>query len=178
MTTDETTEAGQEAASGTETDEQTSTSTEAPPERRQDGSAPDNGSGDLTQLPPDRLAAMLKDKRSAEQSVRQRLRDVEADRDRLAGALGAYQQRSVQSAASEAGLLPEALPDLASMVDVEALSAEDGTVDDGKVKDALAELRKSRPHWFRPPPSTSGMQMTGGSGEAARGATWDQVIRG
>lgn len=119
---------------------------------------------------------MLREKRSAEQSVRQRLRDVEADRDRFADALTAYRQRSVHAAATDAGLLPEAVPDLDGHVDLDAVCADDGTVDDGKVREALAEVRKSRPHWFRPVAGTSGAEFTGGAGSASRQATWGELL--
>lgn len=75
---------------------------------------------------------------------RRRLRDTEAERDRMAATVQSYQRRDVESAATELAapgdlwLAGVQLPDLLD---------EGGQVDQDKVREAVAGILAERPHW-------------------------------
>lgn len=135
---------------------------------------------DLAGVPAERLAAMLRDKRKAEQAVRGRLRDAEADRDRLAASVQAFQSRALMQAAKAAGVIESALDDLPGRLNVTDLLGEDGTLDDDKTTAALDGLKTARPHWFGlGRPTRSGVELSGGTGEpstSAPAASWADVL--
>lgn len=131
----------------------------------------------LVEVPAERLAAMLRDKRKAEQTVRGKLRDAEAERDKLTGTVTGFQQEALRGHATKAGVLPSALADLP--IPLESVLGEDGLVDTEKAAAALTELKASRPHFFPARPSKSGSDLAGG-GESFGGstATWGDVLHG
>lgn len=129
----------------------------------------------LLGLPVEKLAAMVREKRKAEASVRAKLRDAEAERDRLSGAVTGYQRRAFADAAKGAQMQESALDDVLAVVDLEAVLGEDGTVDAAKVHDALGELRKSKPHYFRVP-GRSGGDFTGGGFIVPPSSQWSDVL--
>ncbi len=131
----------------------------------------------LATLPADRLAAMVRDKRKAEASLRARLRDTEAERNRLAEQVTGQQWRDLDTAATKAGIRPEALADLHQHVKLEELTADDGAIDPGKLDAALTGLKSDRPHYFVSP-GASTVDHAGGAGEPAPPyqASWSDVL--
>lgn len=131
----------------------------------------------LATLPAEKLAAMLRDKRKAEAALRARLRDTEAERDRLAEKVTGQQARDLDVAATSAGLRPEALADLHQHVKLEEVTADDGAIDPAKLEAALGALKAERPHYFATP-GASAVNHAGGSGEApaAYEASWTDVL--
>lgn len=132
----------------------------------------------LAALPAERLAAMLREKRKAEASYRTKLRDVEAERDALAGKVTGYQSAAFSKFAVGERVLPAALEDVAAKVDLSTLLGEDGQLDQAKAKTALAELRTAKPHYFAPIPGASGVDFSGSSGEPPKRpeASWADVL--
>jgi len=141
--------------------------TETTPGLEQPGTeqpATDETTDDPAEEKPDREAA----------KYRRRLRETEAERDRLTEALGVYRRRDAEQAAEAAGLLRGAdLFDLGT--DLADLLAEDGTVDTGKVNAAAAALLEERPHWRAPKPS---LDLGIGSPVTTKGTSWQDVIQG
>jgi len=132
---------------------------------------------ELATLPAERLAAMLRDKRKAEATVRGKLRDAEAQRDTLAGTVSGFQQEALRAAATGAGMLPTALLDLGAHVPLESVLGEGGLLDTAKAETALADLKASRPHFFPSPAGASGASFIGGSGESmAPAASWSDIL--
>ncbi|MGF6823998.1 hypothetical protein M2317_002923 [Microbacterium sp. ZKA21] len=143
-----------------------------------EGTDPD-GTDDLATIPQERLAQMLRDKRKAEASVRQKLRDVEASHATLETAVTGFRARQVRAAAEKAGALDTALDDVVSAVPLEDLLAEDGTVDDEKLTTALTTLREQKPFYWPTqmlPRSSGGQNHTGPT--YSGGASWGDVING
>lgn len=132
----------------------------------------------LLQLPPERLVAMLRDKRKSEGTYRAKLRDAEAERDTLKGTVTGYQQKAFHQFAKGQNVQDTALEDVAERLDIASLLGEDGQVDEAAAKTALEDLRKSRPHYFVQSAGQSGGDFAGGMGEAPsrRQATWDEVL--
>jgi hypothetical protein len=134
---------------------------------------------ELATLPAERLAAMLRDKRKAEATVRGKLRDAEAQRDALAGTVSGFQKEALNGVASKAGVLPSALADLALHVPLESVLGEGGLLDTDKATAALTELKVSKPHFFPASVGTSGPDFSGGSGEhyGAGETSWGAVLK-
>lgn len=119
---------------------------------------------DLSGLPAERLIEMLRDKRKAEASLRQRLRDAETSRDAAVQQVRSWQGTQFADLAREAGVVDTALGDVAGLVEMDALLSDDGLVDGDKVSDALKTLRSQRPHLFAVSPAsvaTGGGRFTG-----------------
>lgn len=137
---------------------------------------PESSEDQLLGLPVEKLAAMVREKRKAEASVRAKLRDAEAERDRLSGAVSGYQRRAFAEAAKGAQMQESALDDVLAVVDLEAVLGEDGTVDAAKAQKALGELRKSKPHYFKAVPMRSGGDITGGGYAVRPSSQWADVL--
>jgi hypothetical protein len=134
---------------------------------------------ELATLPAERLAAMLRDKRKAEATVRGKLRDAEAQRDALVGTVSGFQKEALNGVAKTAGVLPSALSDLALHVPLESVLGEGGLLDTEKATAALTELKVSKPHFFPASVGASGTNFAGGSGEIYGGgeASWGDVLK-
>lgn len=134
---------------------------------------------ELAALPAERLAAMLRDKRKAEATVRGKLRDAETQRDALAGTVSGFQKEALAGVATKAGVLPSALADLALHVPLESVLGEGGLLDTDKATAALTDLRVSKPHFFPASAGASGASFTGSSGErhVAAEASWGDVLK-
>lgn len=141
----------------------------------------DNETQDLENLPAERLAEMLRDKRRAEQSLRNRLRDAETRAEKAEGAVKGFQREALENHAADAGLAKTALQDLSTLVDVGSLLGEDGTLDTSKAKTALETLAAERPHLFAPTGAgrgTGDIQFTGAQGLDERPTpTWADVVK-
>ncbi|WP_193086462.1 hypothetical protein [Brevibacterium aurantiacum] len=130
----------------------------------------------LLELPPEKLAGMVRDKRKAEASVRSKLREAEAERDKLAGAVTGFRRQSFAAAAKSTQLQDTALDDALKVVPLEDMLGEDGTVDAAKVKESMQALRRSHPHYFEPIPKASSIGQ-GGAPAGFEGASWSDVLR-
>lgn len=135
---------------------------------------------DLSGLPAERLIEMLRDKRKAEASLRQRLRDAEASRDAAVEQVRSWQGTQFADLAREAGVVDTALGDVAGLVDVGSLLTDDGLVDGGKVADALKTLRTERPHLFAVAPGSTAIGGGGFRGDTLTpdpvAPTWGDVL--
>ncbi|WP_062385931.1 hypothetical protein [Demequina iriomotensis] len=134
---------------------------------------------DLTQLPVERLVEMVKDKRKAEASLRQRLRDAEGRADKAEASVLAFQREAFEQQATDAGVASTALADLSSHIELGNLLGDDGTLDGAKAGEALKALRAERPHLF-----SSGAHVTtgtsarfDGAGDSDQPATWADVLQ-
>lgn len=127
----------------------------------------------LAELAPEKLAGMVRDKRKAEASVRSKLRDTEAERDKLAEAVTGFRRQAFAEAAKAARVQDSAVDDVLNAVDLEAVLAEDGTIDGAKVSEAVGALRKSHPHYFKPASSFSAE----GGAPMPPDASWSDVLR-
>lgn len=140
----------------------------------------DGKDAELSGLPAERLAEMLREKRRAEASLRQRLRDAESARDIAVEQVRSWQGAQFTDLAREAGVVDTALGDVAGLVPLDTLVGDDGLVDGGKVSEALKTLRTQRPHLFAVPPASVGVGGTGFSGGTVAGeqpaATWGDVL--
>ncbi|WP_026820177.1 hypothetical protein [Arthrobacter castelli] len=133
----------------------------------------------LLQLPPEKLVAMVRDKRKAEATYRTKLRDTEAERDKLSETVGGYQKSAFSDFAKSQRVLDSAVDDVAGSLDVSELLDESGQVDQEKATAALEELKQSKPHYFQRPPMQTGTDRVGGSGEGnvKPEASWGDVLR-
>lgn len=108
---------------------------------------------------------------------RRKLRDAEAERDRLAGVVESYQRAQVEAIATGPG--PLALNDGADLwaagVTLGDLLAEDGTVDADAVAAAVERVTDERPHWRKPAVDLG--QGVRGSVRTKQAATWDGTVR-
>ncbi|WP_454115473.1 hypothetical protein [Microbacterium lacticum] len=163
-------------------DEVTDTTAEGEPRAEGEEEVQEDVEGDdLANVPPERLAQMVRDKRRAEAAVRQKLRDVEAAHGVLETAVTGFRARQVRTAAAGAGALAEALDDVVAALSVDDILADDGTVDDAGLTAALAELRKLKPFYWptsRLPPRSSPDSQHTGMTYAAKPATWGDVLGG
>lgn len=83
-------------------------------------------------------------------AYRRRLRDTEAERDTLAATVATYRRREAEALAGRA---MQSGADLwAAGIELEELLADDGTVDEARVRDAVAQVTADRPHWRRKSP--------------------------
>ncbi len=139
---------------------------------------PDAG---LAALPPERLVAMLREKRRAEAGLRERLREVEGERDAHAGVVAAYQRDELWSHAVSHRPHPSARSDIEARIPLESVLGEDGKVDAEKVSGAVQALRTQAPHYFEQASPRSGVPGGGVTGEDAPGgatALWSDVLGG
>ncbi len=105
-------------------------------------------------------AEAVRKARSDAASYRRRLREVEAERDALAGErdtlrgqVAARQRADVENLATQ---LPQALKDgtdLWTVTDLDALLGDDGDIDEAKVTEAVKALTTAKPHWAKSPGS-------------------------
>lgn len=141
----------------------------------------DNDTQDLEALPAARLAEMLRDKRKAEQSLRNRLRDAEARADKAEATVQGFQREAFEGQAKDAGIATTAMQDLTTLVDLGTLLGEDGTLDPGKAKAALETLATERPHLFPPTGAAKGTGeglFSGSQGTDEPAApTWADVVK-
>lgn len=114
-------------------------------------------------------------------NYRTRLRDTEAERDKLAATVATFQRRDVEAlAASGEGKKLGAGSDLwVAGVKVEELLAEDGTVDPTKVSAAVAQVLTDHPNWGPRPVSRVPRDMGQGQRESAAGPvrSMKQILR-
>lgn len=130
----------------------------------------------LLELPPEKLAGMVRDKRKAEASVRSKLREAEAERDRLSGTVSGFRRQAFAAAAKESKVQDSAIEDVLGAVNIDDVLGEDGTVDAEKVEQSLEGLRRSHPHYFHQMPRSSG-SAEGGAPGGFEGASWSDVLR-
>jgi hypothetical protein len=81
---------------------------------------------------------------------RRQLRGVEVERDQLAARLDAADRREVERLAADRFQDPR---DVFAVTSIDAMRAEDGTVDSEKVEAELTRIATDRPHWVKPPPA-------------------------
>lgn len=136
----------------------------------------DEQEDNLAELAPEKLAGMVRDKRKAEASVRSKLRDAEAERDRLAETVTGFRRQAFAEAAKAARVQDSAVDDVLKAVDLENVLAEDGTVDAGKVAEAVRALGKSHPHYFKPVGASTIAQGSAPAGDGLE-ASWSDVLR-
>lgn len=130
----------------------------------------------LLELPPEKLAGMVRDKRKAEASVRSKLREAEAERDKLAGAVTGFRRQSFAATAAASKVQESAMDDVLGAVGLDNVLGDDGTVDAEKVQESLQALRRSHPHYFEPIPKASSIGQ-GGAPAGFEGASWSDVLR-
>ncbi|GAA2092620.1 hypothetical protein [Brevibacterium salitolerans] len=131
----------------------------------------------LLGLPVEKLAGMLREKRKAEASVRAKLRDVEAERDRLAGSVAGYQRQAFAEVAKKHRMHESALDDALGVVSMDEVLREDGTVDAEKAGNVLTQLRETKPHYFVQVPGASGGEVRGPGIGSRVSASWSEVLR-
>lgn len=133
----------------------------------------------LAQLPAEKLAQMLREKRQSEGRYRTQLREVEAERDKLSQAVSGYQRASFGELARSKQVLDSAVDDVAEKVSLAELLDESGRLDEQKATEALDALRQNKPHFFEAAPSKSGADFTGSTAAApVEKATWGDVLSG
>ncbi|MGP5198379.1 hypothetical protein ACTXKN_04390 [Brachybacterium alimentarium] len=131
----------------------------------------------LAQLPAEKLAQMLREKRRSEGNYRTQLREVEADRDRLAEAVQGYQRASFDEFARGRKVLDSAVDDVAEKVNVAELLGDDGQLDEERAAEALEALRSTKPHFFEAAPSKSSADFTGFTADAGeKSASWGDIL--
>lgn len=130
----------------------------------------------LLELPPEKLAGMVRDKRKAEANVRGKLREAEAERDKLAGTVTGFRRQSFAATAAASKVQESAMDDVLGAVGLDNVLGEDGTVDAEKVQESLQALRRSHPHYFEPIPKASSIGQ-GGAPAGFEGASWSDVLR-
>ncbi|MGO3680325.1 hypothetical protein [Brevibacterium aurantiacum] len=144
------------------------------------GNLPGNGEVDgednLAELAPEKLAGMVRDKRKAEANVRGKLREAEAERDKLAGAVTGFRRQAFAATAAASKVQESAMDDVLGAVGLDNVLGDDGTVDAEKVQESLQALRRSHPHYFEPIPKASSIGQ-GGAPAGFEGASWSDVLR-
>ncbi|MGO2773957.1 MAG: hypothetical protein ACTIB2_11190 [Brachybacterium tyrofermentans] len=144
-----------------------------------DGSTAEPTDDQLAQLPPEKLAQMVREKRQAEGRYRTQLREAEAERDRLAETVQGYQRSTFEEFARGRKVLDSAVDDVADKVNVAELLGEDGRLDEERAGAALEELRTSRPHYFEAAPRKSSADFTGSAaGQGDESASWSNILAG
>lgn len=147
---------------------------------QEQGNLPGNGEQDgednLAELAPEKLAGMVRDKRKAEANVRGKLRDAEAERDKLAEAVTGFRRQAFSEAAKAARVQDTAVDDVLKVVDLETVLAEDGTIDSEKVTEAVRGLQKTHPHYFKPVGASTIAQGSAPGGDGLD-ASWSDVLR-
>jgi hypothetical protein len=160
--------------------ETTVTSTENSPQIAEP--APGTGPGpEGTETAPEAGEGTSKDANEAK-TYRLRLRDAEAERDKLAATVAAFQRRDIEAlAASGDGKKLGAGSDLwVAGIELKDLLAEDGTVDAAKVSAAVEQVLTDHPNWGpRPPrvgvPRDMGQGQRGGTVGGVR--SMQQILR-
>lgn len=141
------------------------------------GSAAEPTDDQLAQLPAEKLAQMVREKRRSEGSYRTQLREAEAERDRLADAVKGYQRASFDEFARGRSVLPSAVEDVAEKVNVAELLADDGRLDEQRAGEALDTLRTAKPHYFEAAAGASSVDFTGStSGQGEESASWGNIL--
>ncbi|MEQ6898458.1 hypothetical protein [Microbacterium sp. KR10-403] len=136
---------------------------------------------DLAALPADRLAAMLREKRRDEASVRDRLRAAKTERDQLAATVQAFQTDALQALAVREGLAATARGDLAQHIPTGEVVDAAGLLDEAAALARIEQLRTDRPHLFVArvaPANTGGTPATGDSRSSGQAASWADVLHG
>lgn len=111
---------------------------------------------------------------------RTRLREAEAERDRLAGIVEGMQRAEIEkraTAAQRGWKLHDAADLWRAGVELKDLLAADGTVDQGKVNMAVRQLVEEHPHWgvrIGAIPRDMGQGQRGSTGGG--GTSWADVI--
>lgn len=133
---------------------------------------------ELERLSPAELARMVRDKRKSEATYRTRLRDVEAELERVRETVTGWQGSELAKLAAAAGVADTALSDVPTHVPLEMVVGDDGLLDTGKVETALETLKAERPHMFQQPqvPATTGAPNFDGAGESKAATSWADVI--
>lgn len=133
----------------------------------------------LAQLPAEKLAQMLREKRQSEGRYRTQLREVEAERDQLSQTVSGYQRASFDQFARGRNVLDSAVDDVAEKVSFAELLDDSGHVDEQKAGEALDTLRQNKPHYFEAAAKSSGADFTGSTAAApVEKATWGDVLAG
>lgn len=135
-----------------------------------------NSDDNLAELAPEKLAGMVRDKRKAEANVRGKLRDAEAERDKLAEAVTGFRRQAFGEIAKASRVQDTAVDDVLKVVDLETVLAEDGTIDAAKVTEAVRGLQKTHPHYFKPVGASTIAQGTAPAGDDLD-ASWSDVLR-
>ena len=131
----------------------------------------------LAQVPAEKLAQMLREKRRSEGSYRTQLREAEAERDRLSAAVSGYQRKSFDEFARGRKVLDSAVDEVAEKLDVSELLDENGQEDEEKAGAALDELKRSKPHFFKAMPMRSSVDTSSYStGDLIESASWGDVL--
>lgn len=130
----------------------------------------------LLELPPEKLAGMVRDKRKAEASVRSKLREAESERDQLASSVTGFRRQAFAEAAKDSKMHESALEDVLASVNLEDVLGDDGTVDPGKVGEALKGLRQSHPHYFERGPRVSSIGQGGHPSGDGLSPSWSDVL--
>ena len=108
---------------------------------------------------------------------RTRMRESEAARDTLTATLEAYRRRDVVQAAEAAGMARGGdLFDAGHELD--AMLADDGTVDAAKVAAVAAAVLGERPHWAVLPPPRPKVDDAQGRQGPPQSSSWQKVISG
>jgi hypothetical protein len=150
----------------------TTTATSNPAEASQTAeTAPETAAGALATDPPVETG---EGNREAAR-YRTKLREAEAERDRLASAVTTYQRRDAEALVGSRLLSPGDL--WVAGAKLEDLLADDGTVDPAKVDAAVATVLEARPHW-KPQGPRVPRDMGQGRRESSSGggASWADVI--
>lgn len=172
---DEKSEQGLSTQSGENSEGYAETSTPEQEHALNSESVPDE-QDNLLELPPEKLAGMVRDKRKAEASVRSKLREAEAERDKLAGAVTGFRRQAFAATAAASKVQESAMDDVLGAVGLDNVLGDDGTVDAEKVQESLQALRRSHPHYFEPIPKASSIGQ-GGAPAGFEGASWSDVLR-
>lgn len=131
----------------------------------------------LAQLPAERLAQMLREKRKSEGNYRTQLREVEAERDKLSETVSGYQRASFGEFAREKRVRDSAVDDVAEKVNVAELLDDTGRLDQEKAAAALDELSRAKPHFFEQAPKVSSVDFTGSTAESGgESASWGDIL--
>lgn len=110
-------------------------------------------------------------------AYRRKLRDAEADRDRLAGQLTTYQRRDAEALVGDKLLSASDL--WVAGIELKDLLGDDGNVDKAKVDEAVDKLLTDRPHWAPKRPGVPRDMGQGRRGGSVGGdVTWGTVIKG
>lgn len=108
---------------------------------------------------------------------RTKLRETEAQRDHALGQLTTYQKRDAEALVGERLLSASDL--WVAGAKLEDLLAEDGTVDQAKVDQAVTKVISEHPHWAPPRVRVPRNMGQGRRGEpGGRDTSWGSVLKG
>ncbi|MDW5610664.1 hypothetical protein [Mycolicibacterium sp. D5.8-2] len=108
---------------------------------------------------------------------RRQLRDTEAERDRLLTQVEGYRRAEVERLAGSR--LIDGSDVWAGGLQLTDVLADDGSVDPALVRQAVAALAQSRPHWCRQVAAPASAVTSAGKPDASgdqRAATWSDVF--